>query len=395
MAEPPKAANDYIENIGDTSERTSAEQYIDQLGEQGGIFVKAVALTRMPMIVTDPTLPGNPIVFANPAFEELSGYSLDELTGQDPHFLNGPDTSPADIRRYQEAMEQGRQIHLELLQYRKDSTPFRAMLFASALDDGQGKVTNHFLSYLDVTRRYEAERALRVQAAQLEARVQQRTQDLEDANARLLKIDAQRQMLLAEVNHRAKNSLAIAAALLAIQGRRQQDEAVRGLFEEAHDRLIAMSRVHDLLSRSEHLQRVDLAVYMADICEALRPITLDDARISLDARIDSGILVDADTGIPLGIIATELITNAIKYAFPEGRAGSIVAKGSATAGTVELVIQDDGVGMKEIREGSLGIGLVRSLVGQIGGRMEMSGEAGLRVRITFPQSQAPLAAGPL
>ncbi|HEY8382350.1 MAG TPA: sensor histidine kinase, partial [Microvirga sp.] len=67
---------------------------------------------------------------------------------------------------------------------------------------------------------------------------------------------ADREMLLVEVNHRAKNSLAIAASLLAIQGRRQQDPHVRALFEEAQERLNAMARVHDLLSRSERSQRV-------------------------------------------------------------------------------------------------------------------------------------------
>ena len=75
--------------------------------------------------------------------------------------MNGAETDPASIRRYQAAIEAGRDETLEILQYRKDGTPFRAMLFASPLDDGQGRVTNHFLSYLDITRRYEAEGKLR------------------------------------------------------------------------------------------------------------------------------------------------------------------------------------------------------------------------------------------
>jgi two-component sensor histidine kinase len=84
-------------------------------------------------------------------------------------------------------------------------------------------------------------------------------------------------MLLVEVNHRAKNSLAVAASLLGIQARRLPDKPVKVLFEEAQDRLFAMARVHDLLSKSESAQRVDIATYIVDLCEALRPITeIDD-----------------------------------------------------------------------------------------------------------------------
>jgi hypothetical protein len=84
------------------------------------------------------------------------------------------------------------------------------MLFASPLDDGQGTVTNHFLSYLDISRRYDAEEALKALTSELEARVALRTRELEGAMKRLAKLVAEKEMLVVEVNHRAKNSLAIA-----------------------------------------------------------------------------------------------------------------------------------------------------------------------------------------
>src|SRR3954451_25171730 len=153
--------NKFQENIADTAERTLSERHIEAVRQQGGMFVEAVRVTRMPMLVTDATLPGNPITFANNTFIDLSGYTIDELLGQDPHFMNGEETDPEAIRRYETAITEGRDETLEILQYRQDATPFRAMLFASPLDDGQGTVTNHFLSYLDVTRRYDAEEQLR------------------------------------------------------------------------------------------------------------------------------------------------------------------------------------------------------------------------------------------
>ncbi|GEO19052.1 sensor histidine kinase [Microvirga aerophila] len=379
--------NEFQDNKADTLERTVAERHIEAVRQQGGLFVEAVRRTRMPMLVTDATLPGNPIVFANPAFVDLSGYTMDELLGQDPHFMNGEDTDPEAIRRYQAAVAQGRDETLEILQYRKDGTPFRAMLFASPVDDGQGTVTNHFLSYLDITRRYDAEESLRALASELENRVAARTGELEAANKRLSALVAEREMLLVEVNHRAKNSLAIAASLLAIQGRRQPDPAVRALFEEAQDRLNAMARVHDLLSKSERAQHIDVSMYVADLCGTVRPITGDDDRVSLKADIEEGILVDADTAVPLGIVLTELITNAVKYAFPAPRSGTILVRARRSQrGWVVLTVRDDGIGMSSLREGSLGYGLVRSLVQQIRGEIDVRNDAGLVVTISFPEA---------
>src|SRR5215213_7004519 len=330
---PGSDMNAFRAHLAGTDERTLSECHIENVREQGGVFVEAVRLTRMPMLVTDPTLPGNPIIFTNRAFVELSGYTEDELLGQDPHFMNGEQTEADAIRQYETAINEGRDNSVEILQYGKDGKPFRAMLFASPLDNDQGRVTNHFLSYLDITRRHDAEDELRALTSELERRVAERTRELEASNAKLeaanqtlSKLLAERNMLLSEVNHRAKNSLAVAASLLAIQGRRQPDRAVRALFEEAQDRLHAMARVHDLLSKSESAQNVDLADYVGDLCEALRPITEDDGRVGFEVDCDGGILVEADTAFALGIVLTELITNAVKYAFPTPRAGTIFAK---------------------------------------------------------------------
>lgn len=384
--------NNFEMDIADTPARTRSELQIDNIREQGGFFVEAVRLTRMPMIVTDATLPGNPIIFANEAFVQLSGYACEELTGQEPHSMNGAGTDPETIRHYQEAMVEGRDETAEIVQYRKDGSAFRAMLFASPLDDGQGKVLHHFMSYLDITRRYEAEEDLRALTQQLEAKVAARTKELQNANSILADLVAEKEVLLREVNHRAKNSLSVASSLLGIQGRRQADPAVRALFQEAQDRLTAMATVHDLLSKSEASQRVNLAVYLGDLCEALRPITEHDDCVRLESEVDPDIVVHADIAIPLGIVATELITNAVKYAFPPPACGTVrVEAVRADADRVELSIGDDGKGMGGSREGSLGYGLVEALVRQIRGEMTIESEGGVRVAILF-SCPAPAAA---
>lgn len=380
--------NNFEEGLAETPARTRSELQIDNVRERGGVFVEAVRLTRMPMIVTDATLPDNPIIFANEAFLRLSGYAAEEVMGQDSHFMNGEGTDPEAVRQYEAAMAEGADVTLEIVQHRKDGTPLRTMLFASPLTDGQGTVLHHFLSYLDVTRRFEAEQELRLLTEQLEARVAERTRELQDANRLLTSLVSEREMLLAEVNHRAKNSLSIASALLGIQGRRQPDPEVKALFQEAQDRLMAMSRVHDLLSRSESHQRVDLATYLGDLCGALRPITARDDSVRLECDVSAGILVHAGVAIPLGIIATELITNSVKYAFPGPARGTIrVRAGPDDGKQVKLTISDDGAGMgAAVREGSLGFGLVETLVRQIGGTMVVGSEQGVTVSVLFPSS---------
>ena len=376
--------NNFEEDLPGTIERTRSERHIGAMREQGGVFVDAVRLTRMPMMVTDATLPGNPITFANEAMVKLSGYSPEELLGQDPHFMNGPDTDPDAIRRYETAMSEGRDATLEIVQHRKDGSAFRAMLFASPLDDGQGTVVNHFLSYLDISRRYEAERDLRLLTTELERRVAERTKELEEVNARLREVDAEREMLMVEVNHRAKNSLAVASSLLNIQARRQADPAVKALFDQACERLNAMARVHDLLSKAESAQLIDLAVYVRALCDALSALTGGGERIELRAEAEDGIMLSADTAFPLGIVLTELVTNALKYAFPPPRAGEIVVGACrAPDGRVEVLVRDNGVGMGSPREGSLGYGLVRSLTKQMRGELDLRSEDGVSVRIKF------------
>ncbi len=148
--------NNFQEGLADTEARTRSEHRLDNIREQGGFFVEAVRLTRMPMIVTDATLPGNPIIFASPAFIALSGYELEEITGQDPHFMNGPATDMGTVRRYEAAMEQGATRMSRSSSTARTESRSRAMLFASPLDDGQGRVLHHFMSYLDINRQYQA-----------------------------------------------------------------------------------------------------------------------------------------------------------------------------------------------------------------------------------------------
>ena len=142
---------------------------VDSPGFAGNsdIFFAAVALTRMPMIVTNPNLPDNPIAFGNQAFCELTGYAPEEIIGRNCRFLQGEDTDQATIERVRQALRRRTDIAVALLNYRRDGTPFWNALFISPVFAPDGSLMYFFASQLDVTRRRDAERAL-AQAQRLE-----------------------------------------------------------------------------------------------------------------------------------------------------------------------------------------------------------------------------------
>lgn len=172
--------NEFERDKPGTSDRSRAEAAIEDLRRRGGVFVNAVRATRMPMVLTDPTLSGNPIVFANEAFLKLSGYSMPEVLGQQPHFLNGPGTDSHDAARFEEAIRSDQDDIVETVQYRRNGARFIATVLLSAFKDDQGRVLNHFMSWLDVTRRVEAEDEL------VSQRAMQATLSDELSNARIL-----------------------------------------------------------------------------------------------------------------------------------------------------------------------------------------------------------------
>ena len=128
---------------------------------RGDIFFAAVETTRMPMIITDPSLPDHPIVFANRAFLTMTGYALEEVHGRNCRFLQGPDTDPATVDEIRLAVSERRDFATEILNYRKDGYSFWNALFLSPVFDDEGELAYFCASQLDVSRRREAEDALR------------------------------------------------------------------------------------------------------------------------------------------------------------------------------------------------------------------------------------------
>ena len=132
------------------------------------IFFAAVETTRVPMIVTDPLQPDNPIIFANRAFTRMTGYARNEIVGSNCRFLQGPDTDQATVAQVRDAIREGREIATEVLNYRKDGTPFWNALFVSPVRDLDGNIVYYYASQLDISSRRDTEDLLR-QAQKMEA----------------------------------------------------------------------------------------------------------------------------------------------------------------------------------------------------------------------------------
>jgi two-component sensor histidine kinase len=196
---------------------------------------------------------------------------------------------------------------------------------------------------------------------------------------------------LREVNHRAKNSIATAIALLRIQSRRQSLPEVRSALEDAIQRLHHLARIHDMLSRvgGDDAQVVNMTAYIAELSANFAHLNRPDVRIEIvsdAARID----LDSGRAIDLALLAGEAISNALKHAFPEGMGGVIRVELRSEEGEIILTVEDNGVGFRvKRRAGSMGLPLMNELARALRGGLRVERRLSkTRVEVRFPQSPA-------
>ncbi len=205
---------------------------------------------------------------------------------------------------------------------------------------------------------------------------------------RLVQSLHEKEVLIKELHHRVKNNMQVISSLLGLQSRKVDDEKYRKYFEESQNRIHAMAMVHEKLYRAEDMARVDFAEYINELTRHLfysYNVNRQTVRIHLDVR---DIFLGIDTAIPCAMIINELVTNAIKHAFPGGRTGELsVALVKNEEGKHHLTVSDNGVGLPEgVAIGTmntLGIQIVHSLTKQVRGVLSMDGTCGTRIDIIF------------
>jgi two-component sensor histidine kinase len=202
----------------------------------------------------------------------------------------------------------------------------------------------------------------------------------------------EKEVLLKEIHHRVKNNLQVISSLLNLQAQHLPEAKSRMLFGEAQRRVQSIALVHERLYQSKDLSHVGFDEYVRALIENLF-YTQDAKSRGIEASLRLGaVRLSIDTAIPCGLIVNELVTNALKYAFPEGRHGTIeIHMSTDAAGHVELRVSDDGVGLPpELNPQdtpSLGLELVYAFAQQIDAQVEVLRDHGTGFRFQF-QNQA-------
>jgi len=197
----------------------------------------------------------------------------------------------------------------------------------------------------------------------------------------------EKEALLQEVHHRVKNNLQIISSLLHLQSSRIDDSKITAVFQDSQNRIRSMSLIHEKLYRSQDFTRIDLGEYVQMLTAYLvRSYQINVGLIALEVETDE-VYLSIDTAVPCGLLLNELISNALKHAFPSGRQGKIFILLHAEDRKVTLIVGDNGVGIPDIQmvdnEDTLGFQLIETLAQQIGANIQMEVDHGTKFIITF------------
>ncbi|KQS03479.1 histidine kinase [Sphingomonas sp. Leaf357] len=344
---------------------------------EGDPFAAAVRATRMPMVITDPRQPDNPIVFCNQAFQQLTGYHRHEIIGRNCRFLQGPDTDPEAVRRLRQAVAGQTDIDVDLLNYRKDGSTFWNALYLSPVRSAAGEVQFFFASQLNVSDRVEAQIAIERQKAEVEREVARRTADLQEA------LEA-KTLLLHEVDHRVKNNLTMIGSLLRLQARQIDDPAIADKLEVMLERVDALATVHRRLYQSDDISRFDISAFAVNlVSDVIGASGRGDIAVMADT---TKIEIPSRDAAALGLVLNEVLTNSIKHGFRDGRSGTLRITTRVIDGRAELIVADDGPGMID---GASSTGLGRTLIKRLSRQVKAearwrAADPGTEVVISFP-----------
>jgi two-component sensor histidine kinase len=199
--------------------------------------------------------------------------------------------------------------------------------------------------------------------------------------------DAERanDLLLREMAHRTKNNLAMVCSLLRIQARASDSEQTQGSLLAAAGRVQVMADVNDFLRESRHGRMVDMSAYLDELCQKLADALRGTQPVAIRVEAEN-IELPAEKAVPIGIIVNELVTNSFKYAFPEGRPGTVSVSLRRQEEDVVITVEDNGIGCDETAVDGLGSRLMQMMTQQLHGALtreptEVGCKASLRVKI--------------
>ena len=325
--EGERAGRDASDASRDVSSDTSSERGADSGDGRAMPFA---------MVITDPHLPDNPIVYVNKAFETITGYSAVSSIGRNCRFLQGPDTDRAAVRKLRRGIERREDVAVDLLNYRADGSPFMNRLLVAPLYGRDGKVT----SMLGIQREIpanaarddgeEARGAAGVAREAVGAGDETRSRDPLSALRERVQGHLNAVVDLVRFDEIDPDALPVAAPRLL--GRRI--EGLQLLYEELDQGGVG----------SLDTDEVSLGAYLSRVCATLTHL---EGRHSIRVNVDCDeVTMPVTTAARLGLLTTELLLNAMRHAFPNRRDGLVNVEFKVlTGGRARLVVKDDGVGL--------------------------------------------------
>jgi len=333
--------------VTDITERKAAEARLRQLSS-------AVEQAPIAVVITD--LQGN-IEYANPGFTQVTGYTAQEVLGVNPRILQSGKTPSAVYVEMWQTLVSGGVWQGELHNRKKSGDIFIENAVIAPVLDEQGQATHYVALKQDITRRKQAEQML------------------------LTSLD-EKMALLNEVHHRVKNNLQVITSLLRLEAGRSTEPGTRTVLKDMQGRVYAMALLHETLYRAGNFAWIDLAAYLRQMAtQAIRSQGSASGEVQLQLEL-APTQVAMDQATPCGLLANELLSNALKHGFPQGRSGVITLQSQpdATPGYWRVCVKDNGVGLPPDfdarRTQSLGLQLVSDLARQLGGHLDVQSADG-------------------
>lgn len=317
----------------------------------------------------------NRFLYINPRFSSIFGYSRAELmrSRSFPGLLGSEEGEKVQALFDKILSGQLDSEHLEIMAHHRNGSEIFLELYVTIF---RGKETSCLIgNCMDITARKRAETRVR--------------EGEELLRKNMMVSLREKETLLREIHHRVKNNIQIISSLLRLSDLQSGNPEVHEIIRDCRNRISSMAAIHEKLYETDDLAAVPLGDYIRDIGNRIiTEFEMEEGQLVLEVREETPVHVDIGTGIPIGLIMNELITNSIKHAFPDGKKGRIRISIILDNNICTIRYSDNGKGLPhdiEILEtNSLGLELIKNLSIQLRGTVSYESGMGMVSRITFP-----------
>ncbi|MEJ6396464.1 PAS domain-containing protein [Yoonia sp. 208BN28-4] len=325
--------------------------------------LKHFSASRVAMVLTNPKMDDDPIIYVNKAFEQLTGYTANMAVGRNCRFLQGDGTEAKDVAIISEALKKSQEIGVTLKNYRANGESFQNALLISPIEDSDtGEVLYHVGLQVEV--------------------------DEDDKTKRLEAFEN----TVDEIQHRVKNHLSMILGLIRLKSREMQSEGGAGL-QDLSRRIESLQLLYEEMSAAQadsNEDKIQLGSYIGRVANAIAHL---DGRpgVRMNVTVEP-LMVETETAVRIGLIVSEVLTNAMQHAFTDQKSGLVELRVTRTDdGGMRALVTDDGVGLPEGIEwpnpDGMGGRIVMGLCQGLGATLNVSrGAVGTIVTLDVPMA---------